>query len=388
MRRWGWLWIPACVCLFACGCDKHPAKKPDATKGAVSGVVICADTGKPARFATVNLVAVPKKDAKADEQAPATESAGTDLDGRFRLEAIEPGQYLAYATLEGYLDPERGLDFARLEASGNDRAQGLEAINQWKAHLVEVTVTRHRTAEITIQIERGAEINGLVTYDDGSPAIGMHFQLLRKAEKSEWTSVGLALFRGWSIESKSDGHGHYSLTNLPAGEYKVCASMPVNNESAAPAICLGDTFRKKDAKTTKLTAGEVVNGADIMIPLSGLHTVSGTVAVLADGHTPTHVKVRLLYADDREDARELPAGDDGAFAFEYVPEGKYILQVKGAEDVEQINAAPGAGNSDAAPPKPKVVHYVDKEIPLTVENDLDDLAVSLVPVPPAASAAH
>ena len=164
--------------------------------------------------------------------------------------------------------------------------------------------------------------------------------------------------------------------------------MPLDNEGAAPAVCLGDTFRRKDGRITKLTAGESVNGADIMIPLSGLHTVSGTVAVLADGHAPTHAKVRLLYADDREDARELSTGDDGAFAFEYVSEGKYILQVTGAEDVEQTSAAPGEGNPDPAPPKPKMVHYVDKEIPLTVENDLDDLAVSLVPTPPAASAAR
>jgi uncharacterized protein (DUF2249 family) len=285
--------------------------------------------------------------------------------------------------MEGYLDPERGLDFARLEASGNDREQGLEAINQWKTHLVEVTVSRHRTAEVTIQIERGAEINGVVRYDDGSPAIGMHFLLLRKAEKSDWSSVGLALFRGWSIDTKSDGHGHYSLTNLPAGEYKVCASMPLDNEGAAPAICLGDTFRKKDAKITKLTAGEIMNGEDIVIPLSGLHTVSGTVTALADGHTPAHTKVRLLYGDDHEDARELSPNEEGRFTFEYVPEGKYVLQVTGAEDEEKANAAPGAGNLNPESPKPKVVHYADKEIPLTVENDLDDLPVALTPVLPA-----
>jgi len=384
MTRWRWLWIPACACVFVCGCDKHSAKKPDATKGTVTGVVTCADTGKPARFATVNLVAVPKKDAKAggDAQAPDTESTVTGLEGRFRLEAVEPGHYLAYATMEGYLDPERGLDLGRLSAMHNETEMDLKMIDQWKAHLVEVTVSRHRNAELTIQIERGAEINGAVTYDDGSPAIGMHFLLLRKAEKSEWSGVGLALFRGWSIDSKSDGHGHYCLTNLPAGEYKVCASMPVDNEGAAPAICLGDTVRKKDAKITKLASGEVVNGADITIPLSGLHTVSGTVAALADGHTPAHATIRLLYADDREDAREL-SPSDGAFAFEYVPEGKYILQVTGAEDVEQANIAPGAGNSDPAPPKAKTVHYADEEIPLMVQNDMEDVLVALTPAPPA-----
>jgi hypothetical protein len=387
MTRWRWLWIFACVCVLACGCDKHSTKKPDATKGAIAGVVICADTGKPARFATVNLLAVPKKEAKADDQSPAMESTLTDLDGRFRLEAVEPGQYFALATMEGYLDPERGLDLAKLDAMHNETEMGLKAIDQWKAHLVEVTVIRHRTAELTIQVERGAEINGTVTYDDGSPAIGMHFLLLRKAEKSEWSGVGLALFRGWSIDTKSDGHGRYSLTNLPAGEYKVCASMPLDNESAAPAICLGDTFRKKDAKIAKVAAGEIVNGEDIVIPLSGMHTVSGTVTDLADGHAPTHAKLRLLYADDREDARELSPSEDGAFAFEYVPEGKYILQVTGAEDVDQTNPAPAAGNSDPAPVKAKAVQYADKEIPLTVQNDMDDLLVALTPAPVAAPAA-
>jgi hypothetical protein len=382
MPRLRWLWIPACLGLLACGCDKHSAKKPDATKGAVVGVVICADTGKPARFATVNLFAVPKKDAKADDQTPAPESTLTDLDGRFSLEAVDPGQYLAFATIEGYLDPERGLDFARINASGNDHEQGLEVIDQWKSHMVEVTVSRHSTAALTMQIERGAEINGTVTYDDGAPAIGMRFQLLRKAGKSDWSGVGLALFRGWSIESKTDGHGHYSLTNLPAGEYKVCAAMPLENEGAAPAICLGDTFRKKDATITKVTAGEIVNGVDIEIPLSGLHTVSGAVTVLADSHSPAHCKLRLLYADDRDNARELSLGDDGKFTFEYVPEGKYILQVTGAEDGAQDNTASGPGNSNTSLPIAKAIQYADKEIPLTVEDDLSDLLVSLTPATP------
>ncbi len=388
MTRWRWLWISVCVFLFAGGCDKHAAKKPDLTKGTVTGFVTCADTGKPARFATVNLLAVPKKDAKADDQTSrgVIESTTTDLDGRFRLEAVEPGQYLAYATLEGYLDPERGLDFSRLDSLENDRGQSLEVINQWKDHLVEVTVSRHRTAELAMQIERGAEINGSVTFDDGSPAIGMRFQLLRKTAKSGWDGVGLALFRGWSIDSTSDGHGRYSLTNLPAGEYKVCASMPVDNEDAAPAICLGDTFRKKDATITKLAAGEILNGVDILIPLSGLHTVSGTVTALADGHTPAHAKIRLLYADDREAARELSINDDGTFTFEYVPEGKYILQVTGAEDAEQNNTAPGSNDSGPAPPKVKAVHYADKEVPLTVQDDTDDLQIALAPVSSAPTA--
>ena len=57
---------------------------------------------------------------------PALESADTDLDGRFRMEAVEPGHYYAFATLEGYLDPERGVDFNKLEGMENDHERGLK----------------------------------------------------------------------------------------------------------------------------------------------------------------------------------------------------------------------------------------------------------------------
>src|ERR1035437_4284600 len=95
------------LCLFAGGCNKHLAKKPDPTKGTVTGIVLCADTGKPARFAMVNLTGAPKPDEKSDDGdlMPASESTITDLDGRFRMEAVEPGRYFAFAILEGYLDP-------------------------------------------------------------------------------------------------------------------------------------------------------------------------------------------------------------------------------------------------------------------------------------------
>jgi len=158
-----------------------------------------------------------------------------------------------------------------------------------------------------------------VTFDDGTPAIGMHFQLFRKTEKGAFTGVGLALMDSWTIHALSDSRGRFSLTNLPAGEYTVCTLMPADEESAAPRVCLGDVFRRKNAKTVKVGAGETASGVDIEIPLSGLHTVSGAVTALADGHPINHGTVRLLYADDREKARETALVEDGTYSMEYVP---------------------------------------------------------------------
>lgn len=382
MSRLHWLCILSALCLFSSGCNKHQAKKPDPTKGTVTGIVLCADTGKPARFATVNLTPVPKADEKSDDgdPLPAQESTMTDLDGRFRMEAVEPGHYFAFAILEGYLDPALDLDAAKIRSLPNDRERRLYAIDQWKEHLTEVAVHVHRSTEVTIQVERAAEIGGTVSFDDGSPAIGMHFQLFQKAEKGGWTNVGLPLFDTWSIHTVSDGHGRYNVTNLSAGEYVVCALMPSDKEDDAARICLGNVFRHKDAATMKVHPGEIASGVDIVIPLNGLHTVAGIVSALADGHPLSQGAVHLLFADDKEKARALSLEPDGSFAFEYVPEGKYILRISGAKDEEQKDPAASPSDADSAS-KPKPVVYADKEVPLTVLDNMDDIQVQLAPPP-------
>jgi len=385
LARLRWLSTLSIACLFLAGCNKYQRKKPDPTKGVVAGVVLCADTGRPARFATVTLSAIPKAGEKSEQAdpLPATETTVTDLDGRFRMEAVQPGHYYAFATLEGYLDPVMGLDLARLNALPSDRERTLDAVDQWKDHLVELTVGVRRVSEISMQIERAAEIAGTVTFDDGSSAIGMHFQLFRKTEKNGWTGVGTALMDSWSIRAVSDGHGRYSLTNLPAGEYTVCTLIPTDLEEAASRICLGDVFRRKDAKTVKVAAGETAGDTDIEIPLSGLHTVSGTVTAQADGHPIPHGAMRLLYADDRERARELPLLDDGSFSFEYVPEGKYILQATGAQDEEQVITEPGSLR-----PETHIVRiYADKEIPLNILNDTEGINLAMSAAAPGNAAA-
>jgi hypothetical protein len=157
--------------------------------------------------------------------------------------------------------------------------------------------------------------------------------------------------------------------------------MPSEAENSAPRVCLGNTFRKKDAKTVKVQAGQTVDGVDIEIPLSGLHTVAGTVTAFADGHSLNHATLRLLYADDREAARETALLEDGSFSLEYVPEGKYILQISGAMDAVQKVSEP-----DAVAAKPDAdIHYADKEIPLIVMDDMSDVNLAVSPASASAT---
>jgi hypothetical protein len=232
--------------------------------------------------------------------------------------------------------------------------------------------------ELSLTMERAAEIGGTVSFDVGSPAIGMHFQLFRKTDKAEWSKVGLALFDGFSTRETSDGHGRFNLTNLPGGEYSVCALMPSDSENTAPRVCLGNAFRLRDAKSVKVQAAEIAPGVEIVIPLNGLHTVAGNVTALPDGHSLARGTLRLLYADDREPLRELPLLEDGSFSFAYVPEGNYILQVTGAGDAApdpKEAAAAAAPTSDAAVKAQR--SYRDLELPLTVTGDQTELQVQV-----------
>ncbi|MBS1804901.1 MAG: hypothetical protein JST28_16195 [Acidobacteria bacterium] len=367
MARLRLMWTGAAL-LLVVGCEKR-SNKPDPTKGVVSGIVICADTAKPARFATVNLTPIPNPHSEPNDDPPLAPVATiqTGLDGRFRMEAVPPGEYYAFGTLGGYLDPMRGIDFGEISEKGSTIEQELSAVKQWKENLVSVKVAVRRVSEITIELRRAAEINGNVSFDDGSPAIGMHFQLFRKNPKKQWGSVGLPLFNNWAITSTSDSHGHYAVENLASGEYVVCAMMPIDSEDVAPRVCLGNVLRRKAASTIKVSEGEVARGADIVIPISGLRTVGGRVEAVEDGHALEHATVTLLFADDHEQSRKVSIDNEGSFRFEYVPEDSYILRVSGAKD----------GSEDEG----KESLYSDKEMSLHVHSDLNDVNVMLTRVP-------
>ncbi|MFZ1083604.1 MAG: carboxypeptidase regulatory-like domain-containing protein [Terracidiphilus sp.] len=376
MFRFHWILLSSLLCFYPSECGSLAPVKVDPSLGTVTGIVLCADTGKPARFAEVTLVNPSEKDGSNASGG----SAVTGLDGRFKIVNVAPGHYYAVAELEGYLNLDRAIDYAQASKHASEQEQMQEVIEQWKDHLTEVNVEARGAADLSLQVERGAEITGTVSYDDGNPAIGMHFQLLRRTVKNGWSKVG-ASSDSWAISEVSDGHGRFNLTNLPGGEYTVCASMPVGNQDEAPRICLGNTYRMKEAASVTVQAGDISRGADLVIPLNGLHTVAGSVTAAADGHALARGTLRLLYADDREKVREIPLLEDGSFSFPYVPEGSYILQVTGAQDAEQKPAEPSAGEANSAPKAPAARIYLDKELPLAAQTDMKDIQMQLAAAP-------
>jgi len=396
MKRLCWFCAAALVCLTLSGCpDDSAPRKPDPAKGTVTGLVLCTDTGKPARFATVMLLRAYDSKTAGDgpdkDSVDLDENGTTGLDGKFKIEAVPPGDYYAFATLDGYIDPTLAVDENRLGSEASEREKLIDEIDQWKDHLVKLTVAAQHVSDISISIDRGAEIEGTMSYDDSSPAIGIRFAVLRKSAQDHWIMIGSNGGDG-AIEEKSDGRGRYSIPNLPEGEYKVCALLPVKDENASPKFCFGGGFRINKAETVKVSAGETHSGVDIVLPLDGLFTVAGNIAAGTDAHAPSQATVHLLYADDREEARQTAMLKDGSFSFDYVPAGSYILQVTNAQDVvASTTAAGGASGGDTATQgqaAPQVHKFMDKETPVSVQNDMDDVQMTLVEPPPPQQASQ
>ena len=387
----------AAICLTMAGCpiDNSP-RKPDPTKGTVTGLVICTDTGKPARFASVMLL--PAYDPKSAGTGPdknsidLDETATTDLDGRFKIEAVPPGDYYAFATLDGYIDPTLAVDENRLGADASERQKVADEIDQWKDHMVSLTVAPQQVSNISVSIDRGAEIDGTMSYDDSSPAIGIRFAVSRKTAAGRWIKIGSNGGNDWPSDAKSDGRGRYAIPDLPEGEYRVCALLPVEDEDASPLFCYGGGFRIDKAESVKVSAGETHTGVDIVLPLDGLFTVSGNITAGVDAHTPSQATVHLLYAEDRAEARQAAMQKDGSFSFTYVPAGSYILQVTDAQDAapkppaQSSGGTNGDGSGASAAPSgqtsPQVRRYGNTEMPLNVQNDMTGIGVALADAPP------
>lgn len=323
------------------------------------------------------VIIVPDPSGPKDGTSSREDTNETDLDGRFKIEAVPPGQYFAFATLEGYLDPEYGLDFGALGRDANGDEKMSDIIDQWKEHMVEISVHAQQTTDVSIEIERGAEIAGRVTYDDGPPAIGIRFAIHRRNAKGGWSIVGALGEGSFALHETSDSHGRFVIPNLPAGEYIPCAVIPGDTQVSSPQICLGNVFRKRDARSISVGAGDVVNGADIQIPLRAIHSIAGSLVQIATDQPPIQAKLLLLYSDDREVAMSTSSFYDGTFLFPFVPEGSYILQVTDGKSTEP---APAPSTENSASPPAKEHEFAKRELAVTVDRDVRDFNVGMVEI--------
>ena len=176
--------------------------------------------------------------------------------------------------------------------------------SELEKRLTEVDVDAHETASLAIRLDRAAEVDGTVLFDDGSPASDVSLKIEAKPSKAASTMREKEHDSGWSYLSgyspSTDDRGKFRIIGLQPGLYKVSAqlgtfsaehegdyyTLPVGANSGTfghLAFFYGNAFRSKDARAVHVHEGETVVGIDITIPLTKLHRVSGTVLLQSTG---------------------------------------------------------------------------------------------------------
>lgn len=383
--------------------------------GTVTGHVTCSDTQRPARFASVMLFGVPGAgtvmpppapvtDAKDNAQMMAAMKQGMDLlnntnyvvtqtdeEGAFSATGVAPGDYYVFASVPGYVQPVNMVK-AALEA-GADPQKPLPGVP-----MVHVSAARESLANVSI--DRGAAISGKVVWEDGSPVTKATVTVVAaKGEKPippAYSMVMVGSIGAGGVIAITDDLGRFRIAGLAPGDYYVKASLQTKSQFSMQkgkmnlnlsqlaaekplAIFAPAAFHQASAKAVTLTAGQDVDGEDIAINLTSLHSVSGRIASAEDHHSINSGTVSLIDAGDKDFSRSASVDADGTFTVRFVPPGNYTLKVEDVADTVPSTKKPSKGllNFDS---DETVKSYDDgKQQVIVADDDVMGQSIELTP---------
>jgi hypothetical protein len=368
------------------------ASKPTAF-GTVAGSVTCTDTNLPARLVRVALSPIPEATTavlrrapnQPDFNAPAPHVVRlyqTYLDGSFVIPHVTPGRYFVIVQQPGYLSPVAQYNAEEMESPTPEMLEKLEKT------LPTVLVVPNQTASADIRLVRAASITGTIRFDDGSPAPGLSLRFQRQDNDGKWVDTATG------NRVRTDDLGHFHAAGLPAAEYRILTSLyldeavtdqlfggsssSTSSTKQSVNIFLGDTFFRKDAKLLKVGDGEDAT-ANITIPNSKLHRISGSLIDARTGSTINAGKISLTTADGQAIASGEVERDDPVFLLEFVPEGEYTVHILDAREVTRQPLPPAPGRYIDVPQfkETVVTRYQGFEAPLIVQGDQSGVTFSV-----------
>jgi len=342
----------------------------------VSGVVLTdGENPQPVRHATVALstgvLSLPRMMV-------------SDEEGRFTFTDLPEGSYRIVAQKPAWVPV----------ASGVRTGGGITGIAGVAGKGVPVAVREGQTVEgITLRLQRGAVISGVVRMPGGHAAAGMTVQALQ-ASRVDGTRVASMITQ----PGTTDDQGHYRIYGLEPGEYVVqvrssfgplgtqevrqvlpsevawaegvaaqaqaarvpgaqAAGLPTAPEMG-PTVAYATTYFPgtsylSDAAAVVVRAGEERLGVDVEVRQVPTATITGSVTGVDGRPVPTAmVSLALPASAGQENLFEQLIGAaqaftraDGTFVMTGVQPGAYVLNVRAAPP------APAGGRAGAANPE-------------------------------------
>ena len=280
-------------------------------KCVVSGRVVNALTGEPVKKANIHLGYANRKNQMSGERGYGGQA---DADGRFRFEAIEPGEYSLSAERPGYLHS----------------SYGSKAPNQTGTNLA--LAPGQQVTDLTFALFPQAVISGRVVDEDGDPVearVQIYAVQWRHGRQRVQPRNG----------TMSNDLGEYRISNLRPGKYYVCAEAGFGiGTSELPAIPGKSDIRQvrtffpdatsiDNAASVQLQTGQNLTGTDIRLRTVPTYHVRGR---LAGARTSLHGLGVSISPRDSGITVFLEGGNvskKGTFDLGGVPTGSYALNL-------------------------------------------------------------
>ena len=380
-----------CISLVAQSRPAAVDTQPPANFGTVTGHVYFAGSNAPARLVNIALQPIqvePEAFHAGHQPILGFTVYQTALDGSYTIPHVQPGTYFVVVNEPGYMSPFSQFTPEEMAHPTPDIAQRIAAT------LPVVSVRPNATSTLDVVLQRGAGISGTLRFDDGTPYVAGRIAIQRKDPGGKWVTTS-----SYSDRATADADGRWELSGLLPGEYRLRVTLSVNDRRQSSLLGTsssstsydrytlnfysGDTARERDAKTIKLEENQQDNGADITIPVSKLHTVTGAVVDAATGQPLNSGKVELYYADDNSYAISTAIDPDSrTFLFDFVPEGQYKLKTSNAREVRFEPPPPDLADPNFPERNRKEVpvrQYGPGEIDLNVQNDTIGITLPVQP---------
>lgn len=382
--------------------QQRNAKQQETPTSVVRARVIYDDSGQPVRRARVQFIELGT--ASRSNVSTATNSNG-ELGAR-----IGAGEYFVLIDSPGVI-AAASLDFTNSMPNPDEVRREFQ------------TFTFDGVSEQSIEIRarRGGAITGRITYQDGSAAVNTTIEILRRnAETKKFARIVTGIGGASSIVSMlTDDRGMYRVAGLPPGEYIVAASEKntrreadderemlgwltgLLGSDALMKVFYGGATKSLDATVIQVAAGAEMSGIDITFPITQTFALSGKVIARSNRKAVKDVGLYLRSVENDASpygeritktlSHQAQSDDSGAWSFEEVPVGEYVLQIEppteyGTSSMSNMNMngnmntmsnMNGMSNMNMASPKPRR-RYAPQEVKIKVtESGTEPLTVEL-----------